>query len=149
MCIRDSSSRYRTQKRGGKGLRDIKTTDRNGKVIGIKQVNDDDELLLMTSRGKIQRIKCGDVSVIGRNTQGVRIMGLDDEDSLAVIARVPRDELGDDDEASPTDPADDSNPTASADSGSDSPTAAGEQEDAAESKEEADSSGDSADSDSE
>ena len=76
-------------------------------------------------------------------------MGLDDEDSLAVIARVPRDELGDDEEASPTDPADDSNRTASADSGSDSPTAAGEQEDAAESKEEADSSGDSADSDSE
>ena len=92
-----SSSRYRTQKRGGKGLRDIKTTDRNGGVIGIKQVNDDDELLLMTSRGKIQRIKCADVSIIGRNTQGVRIMGLDDDDTLAVIARVPRDELGDDD----------------------------------------------------
>ena len=94
-----SSSRYRTQKRGGKGLRDIKTTDRNGPVIGIKQVNDEDELLLMTSRGKIQRIKCGDVSIIGRNTQGVRIMGLDAEDSLAVIARVPRDELGDDEES--------------------------------------------------
>jgi len=94
-----SSSRYRTQKRGGKGLRDIKTTDRNGKVIGIMQVNDDDELLLMTSRGKIQRIKCVDVSIIGRNTQGVRIMGLDDDDTLSVIARVPRDELnGDDDD---------------------------------------------------
>ena len=53
----------------------------------------------MTSRGKIQRIKCGDVSIIGRNTQGVRIMGLDAEDSLAVIARVPRDELGDDEES--------------------------------------------------
>jgi DNA gyrase subunit A len=50
----------------------------------------------MTSRGKIQRIKCADVSTIGRNTQGVRIMGLDDGDSLAVIALVPRDELGDD-----------------------------------------------------
>ena len=111
-----SSSRYRTQKRGGKGLRDIKTTDRNGKVIGIKQVNDDDELLLMTSRGKIQRIKCGDVSVIGRNTQGVRIMGLDAEDSLAVIARVPRDELGDDDEAADSvDPADDSTPKVASD----------------------------------
>ena len=94
-----SGSRYRTQKRGGKGLRDIKTTSRNGKVIGIKAVNDDDELLLMTSRGKIQRIKCLDISTIGRNTQGVRIMGLDDDDSLAVIARVPRDELGEDDGA--------------------------------------------------
>ena len=68
----------------------------DGKVIGIKSVNDDDQLLLMTSRGKIQRIKCRDVSTIGRNTQGVRIMGLDDDDTLAVIATVPRDELGDD-----------------------------------------------------
>ena len=92
-----SSSRYRTQKRGGKGVRDIKTTDRNGKVIGIKSVNDDDQLLLMTSRGKIQRIKVADISIIGRNTQGVRIMGLDDDDSLSVIARVPRDELDEDD----------------------------------------------------
>ncbi|MCL4125487.1 UNVERIFIED_CONTAM: hypothetical protein GTU68_037278 [Idotea baltica] len=93
---RTTTSRYRTQKRGGKGLRDIKTTDRNGKVIGIKAVNNEDELLLMTSRGKIQRIKVADISIIGRNTQGVRIMGLDGDDSLAVIARVPRDELGDD-----------------------------------------------------
>jgi len=95
----NGSSRYRTQKRGGKGLRDIKTTERNGRVIGVKSVNDDDELLLMTSRGKIQRIKCADVSTIGRNTQGVRIMGLDEEDSLAVIAVVPRDELGDEPES--------------------------------------------------
>ena len=50
-----SSFRYRTQRRGGKGLRDIKTTDRNGPVIGIVRVDDDDELLMMTARGKIQR----------------------------------------------------------------------------------------------
>jgi DNA gyrase subunit A len=108
-----SGSRYRTQNRGGKGLRDIKTTERNGKVIGIKAVNDDDELLLMTSRGKIQRIKCADVSTIGRNTQGVRIMGLSDDDSLAVIARVPRDELGDDEEEA-SDPANPSSDAANA-----------------------------------
>ena len=46
----------------------------------------------MTSRGKIQRIKCPDVSTIGRNTQGVRIMGLDEDDRLAAVVRVPRDE---------------------------------------------------------
>jgi DNA gyrase subunit A len=86
------SARYRTQNRGGKGLRDIKTTDRNGKVISIVTVNDDDELLLMTSGGKIQRIACSDLGVIGRNTQGVRIMRLSTDDTLAVIARVPRDE---------------------------------------------------------
>jgi DNA gyrase subunit A len=87
-----SSARYRAQRRGGKGLRDIKTTARNGKVIGIVRVDDDDEVLMMTARGKVQRIRASDVSVIGRNTQGVRIMSLDDEDTLAAVVRVPREE---------------------------------------------------------
>ena len=87
-----SSNRYRTQNRGGKGVRDIKTTDRNGNVVSIVPVNDDDEILLMTSRGKLQRIACSDIKTIGRNTQGVRIMSLDDSDSLAAVVRVPRDE---------------------------------------------------------
>ena len=87
-----SSNRYRTQKRGGKGVRDIKTTARNGQVVSIVPVNDEDEILLMTSRGKLQRISCGDINTIGRNTQGVRIMGLDDGDTLAAVVRVPRDE---------------------------------------------------------
>jgi DNA gyrase subunit A len=84
-----SSNRYRAQKRGGKGVRDIKTTDRNGPVIGILPVAEEDEVLLMTSMGKIQRIRCADINTIGRNTQGVRIMGLSDDDSLAVLAKVP------------------------------------------------------------
>lgn len=92
-----SSARYRTQKRGGKGVRDIKTTKRNGQVIGIVPVLDEDEILLMTSRGKIQRISCGDINTIGRNTQGVRIMGLDESDTLAAVVRVPRDENDEDD----------------------------------------------------
>jgi DNA gyrase subunit A len=90
----DSSSsgfRYRTQNRGGKGLRDIKTTDRNGPVVSIVRVDDTDELLMMTGRGKIQRIKASDVSVIGRNTQGVKIMTLDEADSLTAVVRVPKD----------------------------------------------------------
>jgi DNA gyrase subunit A len=87
-----SQSRYRAQRRGGKGLRDIKTTDRNGPVIGIVAVHDDDELLMMTARGKIQRIAAREISTIGRNTQGVRIMSLDEEDTLAAIVRVPREE---------------------------------------------------------
>ena len=88
-----SSNRYRTQNRGGKGVRDIKTTARNGQVVSIVPVNDQDEILLMTSRGKLQRIACSDIKTIGRNTQGVRIMGLDDGDSLAAVVRVPRDEV--------------------------------------------------------
>jgi DNA gyrase subunit A len=87
-----SSFRYRTQKRGGKGLRDIKTTDRNGPVIGIVRVSDDDELMMMTARGKIQRVKVSDFNPIGRNTQGVRIMSLEEGDTLAAIVCVPKEE---------------------------------------------------------
>ncbi len=89
-----SSNRYRTQRRGGKGLRDIKTTERNGQVIGAIRVDDDDEVFMMTARGKLQRIRAADISIIGRNTQGVRIMSLDEDDTLAVIVRVPKEDNG-------------------------------------------------------
>jgi DNA gyrase subunit A len=84
-----SSTRYRTQRRGGKGIIDIKTTKRNGPVVATVAVYENDELIMMTSRGKIQRIAANDISVIGRNTQGVRIMSLDESDTLAAIVRVP------------------------------------------------------------
>jgi DNA gyrase subunit A len=84
-----SSMRYRRQKRGGKGLRDIKTTPRNGPVIGILSVDDADDVLIVTTSGKIQRVRAGDIRIIGRNTQGVRIMTLDEDDRLAGIARIP------------------------------------------------------------
>jgi DNA gyrase subunit A len=97
-----SSFRYRTQRRGGKGLRDIKTTERNGPVIGIVPVNDDDELMMMTARGKIQRVKVSDFNPIGRNTQGVRIMSLEEGDTLAAIVRVPKEEREEDTTAEAT-----------------------------------------------
>lgn len=84
-----SSAQYRRQKRGGKGLRDIKTTSRNGKVVDVLSVTDDDEVLMITSKGKIQRLRASEISTIGRNTQGVRVIRLDSGDSLvscAVIA---------------------------------------------------------------
>ncbi len=87
-----SSFRYRTQNRGGKGLRDIKTTDRNGPVVDIVRVENEDELMMMTARGKIQRVKVSDFNEIGRNTQGVRIMSLDDDDTLVAVVRVPPEE---------------------------------------------------------
>ena len=92
-----SNTRYRTQRRGGKGLRDIKTTERNGRVIGITRVSDGDEVIMMTARGKIQRIAAGEIGVIGRNTQGVRIMNTDEGDTLAAVVRVPRDDVQEDD----------------------------------------------------
>ncbi len=75
-------------------MRDIKTTERNGPVIGIARVRDEDELLMITARGKIQRMPASDVSIIGRNTQGVRIMSLDEGDTLVAVKRVPREENG-------------------------------------------------------
>jgi DNA gyrase subunit A len=85
---------YRTQRRGGKGLRDVKTTERNGPAIGIVSVRDEDELFMITAHGKIQRISVADISIIGRNTQGVRIMSLDDDDTLVAVKRVPKEENG-------------------------------------------------------
>jgi len=96
---------YRAQRRGGKGLRDIKTTERNGPVIGIVRVCDEDELLMITARGKLQRIAAREVSVVGRNTQGVRIMSLDEDDTLVAVKRVPHEETGGE-EAEPTAGAD-------------------------------------------
>lgn len=87
-----SSARYRTQRRGGKGVRDIRTSARNGSVISIARVTDGDEIFMMTAKGKIQRIKAADISIIGRNTQGVRIMSVDEGDSLIAVVRVPPEE---------------------------------------------------------
>jgi DNA gyrase subunit A len=84
-----SSMRYRTQHRGGKGVRDIKTTARNGQVVSIVSVRDEDQVLMMTARGKIQRVNVSEIKSIGRNTQGVRIMRLDESDALAAVVPVP------------------------------------------------------------
>jgi len=86
-----SNNQYRRQRRGGKGVRDIKTTTRNGKVVDVLSVIDDDEVLMVTSRGKIQRIRASDINTIGRNTQGVRIIRLDDGDTLVSCAVIPGD----------------------------------------------------------
>jgi DNA gyrase subunit A len=83
---------YRTQRRGGKGIRDIKTSPRNGLVIGVTAVRDSDEVLMITARGKIQRIAAREIRVSGRNTQGVRIMSLDEGDTLVAVKRVPRED---------------------------------------------------------
>jgi DNA gyrase subunit A len=84
-----SGMRYRTQHRGGKGIRDIKTTSRNGQVVAVVSVRDEDQVLMMTARGKIQRVNVAEIKAIGRNTQGVRIMRLDEGDTLAAVVPVP------------------------------------------------------------
>ena len=88
-----SSAQYRRQKRGGKGLRDIKTTERNGTVVDALAVRDSDEVLIITAKGKIQRIRAADISTIGRNTQGVRIMKLDADDTVSSCATIASEDI--------------------------------------------------------
>lgn len=90
---------YRTQNRGGKGLIDIQTVDRNGKVVGICAVSDDSDLMIITSAGKIIRMSTADISVVGRNTKGVRLVGLDQDEAVAAITHVREDEDGEEGES--------------------------------------------------
>lgn len=85
---RTSIEEYPTQRRGGLGVRNIKTSARNGLVVSAKMVSEDDELLLITQRGIIIRTRASDISSISRNTQGVRIMKLREGDSVQACARV-------------------------------------------------------------
>lgn len=83
---------YRLQSRGGKGIIDIRTSDRNGKVVNLLAVKDDDEVMLITKDGQIVRTKVANISVIGRNTQGVRCITLNEGDKLVSVARIPNEE---------------------------------------------------------
>jgi DNA gyrase subunit A len=79
-------SEYRAQSRYGYGLVDIKTNERNGHVVAVKAVGDDDDLFIMSEGGQIMRTHAGEVSEYGRNTQGVRVMKLDEGDWVASVA---------------------------------------------------------------
>jgi DNA gyrase subunit A len=79
---------YRTQSRGGVGLINIKTTQRNGKVMALETVRDADELMLITARGIIMRTGLEQVRSIGRNTQGVRLIKLDAQDKLVAAEKI-------------------------------------------------------------
>ena len=95
--------RYRRQNRGGKGLRDIRTTDRNGPVVGVIPVREDDDIMLITAQGMVNRTHVREIRLIGRNTQGVRIMNLNEGDKIASIAKVGREvieEIGEESEPS-------------------------------------------------
>jgi len=93
---RTEVNEYRRQTRGGIGLKNVQTSDRNGLVIGIAYVTDRDELLLVTEQGQIIRMKAGDLRPIGRDTQGVRLMDLAEGDRLVSIATLtePEDDGG-------------------------------------------------------
>ena len=79
---------YREQSRGGKGVITLKTTPKTGGLIALKEVSDQDDLMVITQRGKVIRMNCGSIRTMGRNTQGVRIMRLDSDGSIAAVTRV-------------------------------------------------------------
>ena len=79
---------YRSQHRGGIGLINIKTSERNGKVVALKGVRPDDDLMLISAKGIIIRTGLDQLRDIGRNTQGVRLIRLSGEDKLVAVARV-------------------------------------------------------------
>ncbi len=84
---------YRLTRRGGKGIRTLKTSDKNGKMVDIKEIDDNDDLVIITEKGIIIRQHAKDLRVMGRNTQGVKLIKLNHGDRIAAIARVvPEDE---------------------------------------------------------
>jgi DNA gyrase subunit A len=89
---RTAISDYRVTNRGGKGIINIKTTERNGKVIAIKEVVTDDELMLISQKGIIIRQPVNQIKVIGRSTQGVKLINLDEGDKVVDVARVVKSE---------------------------------------------------------
>ncbi|HTK86217.1 MAG TPA: DNA gyrase subunit A [Nitrospiraceae bacterium] len=91
-------SEYRLQGRGGKGIISVKTTERNGQAVGFVQVRENDEIMMMSSKGKILRCRVDKIREVGRNTQGVRVLEMEEADDRVVgVARLA--DAGDRDEA--------------------------------------------------
>ena len=85
---------YRLQKRGGQGIITIRTSERNGPVIGVAQVTDEDEVMLITDGGKVLRCRVSGISTMGRATQGVTLMDLAEGEKLVAIARLAERDAG-------------------------------------------------------
>ncbi|MCB1197905.1 MAG: DNA gyrase subunit A, partial [Deltaproteobacteria bacterium] len=85
---RTQSTEYRPQTRGGKGVTNIKVTAKNGPVVGIAQISDKDDLMLISSQGKLIRMNASDVSIIGRATQGVRLIGLSKDETMMSVTKI-------------------------------------------------------------
>jgi len=88
---RTRTEEYKVQGRGGKGILTIKTTERNGPVVYAYQVADPDQLMIITEQGKIIRLRAADISVIGRNTQGVKLIDLGEGEKVVGVAKVVED----------------------------------------------------------
>jgi DNA gyrase subunit A len=85
---RTALDEYRSQARGGLGVISIKTSDRNGKVVGAIQVTDEDEMMLISNKATLVRARAADVSIIGRNTQGVTLIKIAKGEKLVSVAKI-------------------------------------------------------------
>ena len=92
---RTSMDEFPVQGRGGQGVIAIQTTDRNGRTVGAVQVGADDEIMLISSNGTLVRTPVSDISIIGRNTQGVRLIRVGSEQRLVGLARIELIDEGD------------------------------------------------------
>ena len=95
---RTAMDEYRLQSRGGKGIITMKTTDKTGRVIGVQLVTEEDQLMMITNIGKIIRLRIKDIRVIGRNTQGVRLIELEEGERVVSVARLAEKEEEDEEE---------------------------------------------------
>ncbi|MGH7804042.1 MAG: DNA gyrase C-terminal beta-propeller domain-containing protein, partial [Candidatus Binatia bacterium] len=91
---RTGMGEYRVTNRGGKGIITMRVTDRNGPVVGVLTVTAEDQVMLITTGGKVIRIRVAEVRVIGRNTQGVRLIGLEGDERVVGVARLAEPEEG-------------------------------------------------------
>jgi DNA gyrase subunit A len=98
---RTAVEEYRTQNRGGKGIINVKTTDKNGRVVAIMRVQEDADILVMTANGKLIRVRSQDIRAVGRATQGVRLINLDEDDKVTAATLVEP-EAKSEEEVSPT-----------------------------------------------
>ena len=89
---RTPMTEYRIQTRGGKGIKTLNVTDKNGEIVGLKVVHDEEDLMIMTSSGTLIRTSMSGINTMGRITQGVKLINIRDEDSVATVARAPRSE---------------------------------------------------------
>jgi DNA gyrase subunit A len=92
---------YRPQNRGGQGIINIRANERNGAVVGIAQVVEEDDVMLITDGGKVLRCPVNGISSMGRATQGVRVMNLSPDEKLVSIARVTEEDVAEGDESAP------------------------------------------------
>jgi len=96
---RTAVAEYKLQRRGGKGVFAIKTSERNGMVVGALQVVDEDQVMLITNSGKVIRMPMDTVRIIGRNTQGVRLINLADGEKVVGLSMLARENISEDDES--------------------------------------------------